>query len=56
MCIRDRFTHANMKALAYNTDDLNQWGCLIASHGKNHNLICKMIEEKLTLIDPSFLV
>ena len=51
-----RFTHANMKALAYNTGDLNQWGCLIASHGKNHDLICKMIEEKLTLIDPSFLV
>ena len=50
------FTHANLKPLKYNSGDLNQWGCLIASHGKNHDLVCKIIEEKLSLIDPSFLV
>ena len=49
-----RFTHANLKGLEYKNDDLNQWGCLIASHGKNHDLICKIIEEKLSLIDPNF--
>ena len=51
-----RFTHANMKELTYNSGHLNQWGCLIASHGKNHDLICKIVEDKLSFIDPSFLV
>ncbi len=51
-----RFSHANMKELTYNTGDFNQWGCLVASHGKNHDLICKMLKEQLTLIDPSFVV
>ena len=48
------FTHANLKSLTYKIHDLNQWGCLIASHGKNHDLICKIIEDKLSIIDPSF--
>ena len=51
-----RFTHANMKPISYNTGDVNQWGCLIASHGTNHDLICQLIEDKLSLIDPSFVV
>ncbi len=50
------FTHANMEILSYKTDDFCQWGCLVASHGKNHDLICKIIEKKLSLIDPSFIV
>ncbi len=51
-----KFTHANMKELTYKNGDLNQWGCLIASHGKNHDLICKIIEERLSFIDPSFVI
>ncbi len=51
-----RFSHANMKELIYKTGDFNQWGCLVASHGKSHDLICKMLEEQLSLIDPSFVV
>ncbi len=51
-----RFTHANMKDLTYNGDDLSKWGCLIASHGKRHEVLCKLIEEKILLIDPSFMV
>ncbi len=48
------FTHANMKRLSYNTGDLHQWGCLIASHGKDHENLCKHIENELSVIDPTF--
>ncbi len=50
------FTHANKEKLRYNTGDLNQWGCLIASHGKQHEYLCKKIKSELLIIDPSFLV
>ncbi len=51
-----RFTHANLKKISYNTGDRNQWGCLIASHGKNHEKLCKYIERELLDIDPTFSV
>ena len=51
-----KLTHANNKPVNYITDDVNQWGCLIASHGKSHERLCKLIEEKLLKIDPNFVV
>ncbi|WP_413315685.1 MULTISPECIES: 3'(2'),5'-bisphosphate nucleotidase CysQ family protein [Prochlorococcus] len=50
------FTHANNKPLKYNTGEINQWGCLIASHGRNHDLLCSVIQNELLSIDPSFSV
>jgi len=50
------FTHANMKSLSYNTGDMNQWGCLVASHGKSHENLCNSIKENLEIIDPYFSV
>ncbi len=47
------FTHENMASLKYNTGDVNQWGCLVASHGKNHTLLCETIQDKLLMIDSS---
>ncbi|WP_320667211.1 3'(2'),5'-bisphosphate nucleotidase CysQ [Prochlorococcus sp. MIT 1307] len=50
------FTHADGRELTYNTGDLLQKGCLIASHGLNHSLICQMTLKEIGLIDPSFIV
>lgn len=38
-----KFTHADGKPLQYNTGDINQWGCLVASHGNNHQELCQQI-------------
>ena len=35
------FSHADGRPLAYNTGDLNQAGCLIASHGVLHGEVCR---------------
>ena len=35
------FSHADGRALAYNTGDVNQAGCLIASHGAVHGEVCR---------------
>ncbi len=48
------FTHADGKALRYNTGCLNQKGCLIASKGKNHALLCEQTLKQLQKIDPGF--
>ena len=45
------FSHADGRALAYNTGDVNQAGCLIASHGVAHQAICRRAGEALALID-----
>jgi 3'(2'), 5'-bisphosphate nucleotidase len=45
------FSHADGRALAYNTGDVNQAGCLIASHGVAHDAICRRAGEALALID-----
>jgi 3'(2'), 5'-bisphosphate nucleotidase len=34
------FSHADGRALAYNTGDVRQAGCLIASHGPAHAELC----------------
>ena len=50
------FTHADERLLDYNTGDLRQKGCLIASNGLNHSLLCQMTLQEMSLIDPEFLV
>ncbi len=51
-----RFTHADKRLLKYNTGDFRQKGCLIASHGLNHDLLCETLLKELSLIDPEFSV
>ncbi len=41
------FTHENGERLLYNSDDFSQKGCLVASSGKTHKAICKLIQERL---------
>ncbi len=50
------FTDINHQDLCYNTGDLSKWGCLVASHGKNHDLLCELIKNELLDIDPYFIV
>ena len=49
------FTHADGKPLRYNTGDIRQQGCLVASHGHSHDLLCQRTLHELGLIDPNFL-
>ena len=51
-----KFTHANGSPLIYNNTKFEQRGCLIASHGFNHELLCEKIMEIIIQIDPDFLV
>lgn len=46
-----KFTTADGTALQYNTGDINQWGCLIASNGKAHSNLCQQISAALAEID-----
>ncbi|WP_041391160.1 3'(2'),5'-bisphosphate nucleotidase CysQ family protein [Prochlorococcus marinus] len=48
------FTHADGRPLSYNKDNYEQRGCLIVSHGKNHDLICKLAEDEIKKLDPFF--
>ena len=50
------FTHANGGELTYNTGDVRQAGCLIASHGKTHAALCEQATRAMELIDPGFQV
>ena len=50
------FTHANGGELTYNTGDVRQAGCLIASHGKTHAALCEDAARAVTVIDPGFQV
>jgi len=49
-------THADGRPLDYNKGDFLQAGCLIASHGLNHALLCRTILQEMQLIDSAFLV
>ena len=51
-----RFTHANQADLTYNTGDVRQAGCLIASHGKAHAELCAKSAQAMAMIDPGFQV
>lgn len=46
-----RFTHADGRDLQYNTGDVHQWGCLIASNGRCHEQLCHEANRILTEID-----
>ncbi|QNG25969.1 3'(2'),5'-bisphosphate nucleotidase CysQ [Synechococcus sp. HK01-R] len=50
------FTHADARALGYNTGDVRQAGCLIASHGKAHAALCEQATWAMASIDPGFQV
>ncbi|MFK0735590.1 MAG: 3'(2'),5'-bisphosphate nucleotidase CysQ [Gloeotrichia echinulata GP01] len=42
-----KFTHFDGTILQYNTDDINQWGGLLASNGQYHEVLCKEAEKLL---------
>ena len=44
------FTHFDGTNLYYNTGDVNQWGGLIASNGKCHQMLCEQAEKFLANI------
>jgi 3'(2'), 5'-bisphosphate nucleotidase len=50
------FTHADGRLLNYNTGDVRQAGCLIASHGPAHAALCERTTEAMASIDPGFAV
>jgi 3'(2'), 5'-bisphosphate nucleotidase len=50
------FTHADGRPLTYNTGDVRQAGCLIASHGSAHGELCRIAAEAMAVIDPGFVV
>jgi len=50
------FTHADGRPLAYNTGDVRQAGCLIASHGKAHAGLEQQAARAMESIDPGFQV
>ena len=50
------FTHADGRALTYNTGDVRQAGCLIASHGPAHSELCRIASDAMAGIDPGFAV
>jgi 3'(2'), 5'-bisphosphate nucleotidase len=51
-----RFSHADGRPLHYNTGDVRQAGCLIASHGPAHDELCERARAALAGIDPGFQV
>lgn len=46
-----RFSHADGSALRYNTGDISQWGCLIASNGSAHDRLCQEAASLLASLD-----
>ena len=50
------FTHADGAPLRYNTGDVRQAGCLIASHGVSHQELCERAAAAMARIDPGFAV
>jgi 3'(2'), 5'-bisphosphate nucleotidase len=51
-----RFTHADGTPLLYNTGDVRQAGCLIASHGRSHAELCGRAAAAMATIDPGFIL
>jgi 3'(2'), 5'-bisphosphate nucleotidase len=43
-----KYTHFDLTPLQYNTGDVNQWGGLLASNGKFHDLLCQESERILS--------
>ena len=50
------FTHADGRPLTYNSGDVRQAGCLIASHGPAHAELCRIAAAAMATIDPGFAV
>ena len=50
------FSHADGRPLLYNTGDVRQAGCLIASHGPCHTALCDRAQVAMATIDPGFAV
>lgn len=50
------FTHADGAPLRYNTGDVRQAGCLIASHGVSHQELCEKAAAAMARINPGFAV
>jgi 3'(2'), 5'-bisphosphate nucleotidase len=50
------FSHADGTPLTYNTGDVRQAGCLIASHGPAHTELCTRAVAAMAAIDPGFVV
>ncbi|MEA5417077.1 3'(2'),5'-bisphosphate nucleotidase CysQ [Synechococcus sp. BA-132 BA5] len=50
------FDHADGRPLLYNSGDVRQAGCLIASHGPAHAEICRRAAAAMAVIDPGFAV
>ncbi|MFN7228226.1 MAG: 3'(2'),5'-bisphosphate nucleotidase CysQ [Synechococcaceae cyanobacterium] len=48
------FSHADGAPLLYNTGDVRQAGCLIASHGASHAELCRRAAAAMATIDPGF--
>ncbi len=48
------FDHADGRPLLYNTGDVRQAGCLIASNGPAHAEICRRAAAAMATIDPGF--
>jgi 3'(2'), 5'-bisphosphate nucleotidase len=40
-----KFTHFDGSPLQYNTDDINQWGGLLASNSPHHQLLCQTAQR-----------
>ena len=49
-----QFTHADGNSLKYNHKGYEQQGCLVASHGIIHPIICNKAKEGMNIIDPGF--
>ncbi|MBE9152618.1 MULTISPECIES: 3'(2'),5'-bisphosphate nucleotidase CysQ [unclassified Cyanobium] len=48
------FSHADGAPLTYNSGDVRQAGCLIASHGLAHGQLCERAAAAMAVIDPGF--
>ena len=48
------FSHADGRPLTYNSGDVRQAGCLIASHGPTHAELCRRAAAAMAVIDPGF--
>ena len=50
------FSHADGKSLSYDKSDYSQRGCLIASHGKSHEIICQKTMSFFSKNEPEYSV
>ena len=48
------FSHADGRPLRFNSGDVRQAGCLIASHGPAHRQLCALAAAAMAAIDPDF--